>query len=144
MKLVDANILLYAVNEDAPNHHSAHTWLDGALSGGATVGFAWIVTPAFIRLSSKVGLFPSPLSVDGALDRVDAWLAQPSAVIVEPTARHLSLVRGFLNSVGVGGNLVNDAYLAALAIEHRSEIVSYDHDFSRFDGVVREKPPSLE
>lgn len=144
MKLVDANVLLYAVNEDAPHHRDARAWLDGALSGGATVGFAWIVTLAFIRLSSKVGLFPSPLSVDGALDRVDAWLAQPSAVIVEPTARHLPLVRGLLHSVGLGGNLVNDAHLAALAMEHRGEIVSYDYDFCRFDGVAWEKPPSIE
>lgn len=100
------------------------------------MGFAWIVTLAFVRLSSKAGLFPSSLSVDEAIDCVDAWLAQPSAVIVEPGNRHLGLVRGLLNSVGVGGNLINDAHLAALAIEHRSEVVSYDNDFARFDGVV--------
>ncbi|MFV2039256.1 MAG: type II toxin-antitoxin system VapC family toxin, partial [Acidimicrobiales bacterium] len=141
MKLVDANVLLYAVNEDAPHHHDARSWLDSALSGEATVGFAWIVTLAFVRLSSKAGLFPAPLSVDDALDRVDAWLAQSSAVIVEPTGRHLGLVRDLLNSVGVGGNLVNDAHLGALALEHRCEIVSYDNDFSRFDNVVWERPP---
>jgi hypothetical protein len=141
VKLVDANVLLYAVNEDAPHHRDARAWLDGALRGGARVGFSWMVTLAFIRLSTKVGLFPSPLTVDGAVDRTEAWLAQPPAVVAEPTARHISLVRELLGPVGSGGNLVNDAHLAALAIEHRGQIVSYDADFARFEGVVCERPP---
>lgn len=140
MKLVDANVLLYAVNQDAPHHDDARDWLDSALSGGAGVGFAWVVVLAFVRLTTKVDLFPFPLAADAALDRVESWLAQPTAVIVEPTARHLSLVRELLRPLGAGGNLVNDAHLAALAIEHRSQIVSYDNDFSRFDGVVWEPP----
>lgn len=140
MKLVDANVLLYAVNEDAPRHDEARAWLDGALSGGATVGFAWIVVLAFVRLVTKDGLFPSPLSVDEAMDRVDAWLAQPSAVVVEPTGRHATLVRTLLAPLGSGGNLVSDAHLAALAIEHGGEVVSYDRDFGRFEGVRWEQP----
>lgn len=143
MNVVDANVLLYAVNEDAPHHEEARAWLDGALSGGARVGFSWLAILAFVRLATKEGLFPSPISVDGAFDRVDAWLAQPAAVIVEPTARHPSLVRELLRSVGVGGNLVNDAHLAALAIEHRGTVVSYDNDFSRFDGVTWERPAAV-
>ncbi|WP_419923770.1 type II toxin-antitoxin system VapC family toxin [Candidatus Poriferisocius sp.] len=140
MKLVDANVLLYAVNEDAPRHHEARAWLDGALSGGATVAFSWIVLLAFARLSTQANLFPSPLSLADALDQVEAWLSQPSAAIVEPTARHLVLVRELLVPFGGGGNLVNDAHLAALAIEHHSQIVSYDHDFSRFPDVRWETP----
>jgi hypothetical protein len=140
VKLVDANVLLYAVNEDAPRHDEARAWLDGALSGGATVGFAWIVVLAFVRLVTKDGLFPSPLSVDEAMDRVDAWLAQPSAVVVEPTGRHATLVRTLLAPLGSGGNLVSDAHLAALAIEHGGEVVSYDRDFGRFEGVRWEQP----
>lgn len=138
--MVDANVLLYAVNEDAPRHHEARSWLDGALSGGATVAFSWIVLLAFARLSTKANLFPSPLSLASALDRMEGWLAQPSAVVVEPTARHLVLVRDLLAPFGAGGNLVNDAHLAALAIEHHSQIVSYDHDFSRFPNVQWETP----
>ena len=141
MKVVDANVLLYAVNEDAAHHASARSWLDASLSGGATVGFAWIALLAFMRLSTKVGLFPAPLSIEGALDRVDDWTAQPAALLLEPTAQHLQLVRGLLAPVGVGGNLVNDAHLAAIAIGHRGEIVSYDNDFDRFEGVRRERPP---
>lgn len=140
MKLVDANVLLYAVNEDASRHREARGWLDGALSGAASVAFCWVVLLAFVRLSTRADLFPFPLSIDGALDRVQAWLAQPAAVVVEPTARHLGLVRELLAPFGGGGNLVNDAHLAALAIEHHSQIVSYDHDFSRFPQVRWELP----
>lgn len=140
MKLVDANVLLYTVNTDALRHDEARAWIDDALSGNATVAFSWIALLAFVRLSTKVGLFPSPLSVDQAMDRVDAWLEAPPAVVVEPTVDHARIVRDLLRTVGVGGNLVNDAHLAALAIEHRGTIVSYDHDFSRFTAVTWEHP----
>lgn len=143
MKLVDANVLLYAVNSDSRHHVAAKTWLDGALSGNATVGFTWVVLLAFTRLATKVGLFPQPLSVDEAMDRVDAWLSAPSAVVVEPGGDHSRLVRGLLVSVGVGGNLVNDAHLAALALEHRCSIVSFDNDFARFEDVTWEQPPRV-
>lgn len=144
MKVVDANVLLYAVNRDALHHRSARQWLDSSLSGNATVGFSWIATLAFVRLSTKIGLFPAPLSVDEAFDRVDAWLAQPAAVVLEPTVGHAARVRDLLRAVGAGGNLVNDAHLAALAVEHRGTIVSYDNDFSRFPGVRWEQPPGAD
>lgn len=140
MKVVDANVLLYAVDEDAPRHEDARTWLDGALSGGATVGFAWIVLLAFLRLSTKRGLFTHPLSASDALARVDEWLAQPSAVVIEPTARHLEVTMSLASAVGQGGNLFNDAHLAALSVEHRGQVVTYDSDFERFPGVRSEVP----
>jgi uncharacterized protein len=143
VKLVDANVLIYAVNVDAPHHGRSVRWLDDALSGTDTVAFAWIALLAFVRLTSKVGLFPTPLTIDGAMDRVDSWLAAPAAVVVEPTIDHPRLVRDLLRPLGVGGNLVNDAHLAALAIEHRCEIVSFDHDFGRFDGVAWSSPPAI-
>jgi toxin-antitoxin system PIN domain toxin len=135
VKLVDANVLLYAVNADADAHERSRRWLDDALSGGDTVAFSWVALLAFLRLSTKVELFPAPLSIDEAMDRVDAWLAAPSAVVVEPTIRHAAIVRDLLRVVGMGGNLVNDAHLAALSLEHRCGIVSFDNDFSRFPGV---------
>ena len=140
MKLVDANVLLYAVNEDAPHHAEARSWLDDALTRRLPVGFAWVALLAFVRLATREGLFEAPLSVDEAMDRVDAWLGQPSAVVLDPSRRHASLVRDLLRPIGVGGNLVNDAHLAALAIEHRAEIVSYDNAFARFAGVTWETP----
>jgi toxin-antitoxin system PIN domain toxin len=144
MKVVDANVLLYAVNEDAPQHEAARTWLDDALSGGATVGFSWIALLAFLRLVTKEGLFPQPLSTDAALDTIEAWLASPAALVIEPTARHPALLRHLLTTAGTGGNLVSDAHLAALAVEHRGQVVSYDHDFDRFPGVTREQPPDAD
>lgn len=140
MKLVDANVLLYAVNRDAERHELARRWLDGALSGSETVAFSWVVLLAFVRLATKTALFPEPLAADEALDRVDAWLAAPPAVVVEPTVDHARVVRDLLVPLGVGGNLVSDAHLAALAIEHRCTIVSFDHDFSRFGGIRWELP----
>jgi uncharacterized protein len=143
VKLVDANVLLYSVNGDALHHERSRRWLDGALSGADTVAFAWLALLGFVRLSTKVGLFPHPLTVDEAMDRVDAWLRAASSVVVEPTVDHPAIVRRFLESVGSGGNLVNDAHLAALATEHRCAIVSFDNDFSRFHGVRWEQPPTV-
>ena len=140
MKVVDANVLLYAVNKAEPKHGESKEWLDNALAGREPVGFAWIVLLAFVRLSTKVGLFPRPLPVDGALARARAWIDQPPSVILIPTPRHLDLVSGLLSEVGPGANLVNDAHLAALALEHNGWVVSYDRDFGRFGGVRWQAP----
>ena len=140
MNVVDANVLLYAVNTSAEHHEQSRSWLDGQLSGRSTTGFAWIALLAFIRLSTKPGLFPSPLSVDGALDRVDAWLAQPTSVVLEPSASHGQAVRSLLAPLGAGGNLANDAHLAALALQHKATVVTYDSDFGRFPGIAWRLP----
>ena len=140
MNVVDANVLLYAVNLDADRHGESRHWLDSALSGAAIVGFSWVAMLAFVRLSTKVGLFPHPLTVDEAMARLHAWTAQPTAEIIEPTPRHLELVESLLVPLGTGGNVVNDAHLAALSIEHRGAIVSYDSDFGRFQGVRWRRP----
>ncbi|HWH98422.1 MAG TPA: type II toxin-antitoxin system VapC family toxin, partial [Pseudolysinimonas sp.] len=143
MKVVDANVLLYAVNVDAQHHTSSRNWLDQALSGADTVGLSWIVLLAFVRLSTKPGLFESPLEIEEALDQVEAWIAAPGAVTLGPGPNHAELLRRALVDVGVGGNLVNDAHLAALAVEHHADIVSYDNDFSRFPGVRWRTPDAL-
>ncbi|MCB1016746.1 MAG: PIN domain-containing protein [Acidimicrobiales bacterium] len=143
MTLVDANVLLYAVNADADHHEDSRAWLDAALGGADTVGFAWIVVVAFVRLATHPSLFPAPLSGDEALDRVDAWLAQPPATIVEPGPGHVGVVRELLRSVGAGANLVNDAHLAAIALGHKASVVSYDGDFARFPGLVSASPTDL-
>lgn len=140
MKLVDANVLLYAVNASDPRHHDARGWLDGALIGREAVGFAWAVLLAFVRLSTKVGLFPSPLPTNDALTQVREWLAQPASVLVDPTSRHLDVLAGLLVETGSGGNLVTDAHLAALAVEHDATVVSYDSDFGRFRGLTWQPP----
>lgn len=140
MILVDANVLLYAVNSDADHHERSRRWLDESLSGEDTVAFAWIALLAFVRLATREGLFPHPLSMDGAMDRVDSWLSAPSAVVLEPTIEHGRVLRSLLAPLTTAGNLVNDAHLAALAVEHKCDIVSFDNDFSRFAGVRWREP----
>ncbi len=102
MNLVDANVLLYAVNEADAKHEEAREWLDAALGGLEAVGFAWTALLAFIRLSTKVGLFPNPLPVHEAFAVVRDWTEQPSRVIVEPTPRHLELLSALLLETGTG------------------------------------------
>jgi toxin-antitoxin system PIN domain toxin len=140
VKLVDANVLLYAVNSDSEHHGRCRSWLDASLAGADTVAFAWTVLLAFLRLSTRPGLFPRPLSVSEATEQVADWLAAPSAVVVEPTAGHGRVLSQLLVDLGTGGNLVSDAHLAALAIEHRGGIVTFDRDFSRFSGLTTTEP----
>ena len=140
MRLVDANVLIYAVNSSDPKHREARDWLDGALNATEPLAFAWASLLAFIRLSTKVGLFPSPLAVDDALQRVGAWLTQPNSVILQPTTRHLAILTGLLTTAGTGGNLASDAHLAALAVEHGASLVTYDADFGRFEGLEWQFP----
>ncbi|MEB3024083.1 type II toxin-antitoxin system VapC family toxin [[Mycobacterium] crassicus] len=142
MKIVDANVLLYAVNTAAEHHDASVRWLDRALSGADTVGFAWVPLLAFVRLSTKEGLFPNPLRPEDAMSRVADWTTASTAVIVNPTARHADVLTEMLSRTGSGANLVNDGHLAALAFEHRGQIVSYDTDFKRF-GVGWNQPDDL-
>lgn len=143
MRLVDANVLLYAVNERATHHEPSRAWLDRALKGSDTVGFAWVPLLAFVRLSTHAALFERPLEVSDALGLISDWLAAPGSVPVQPGPAHAGHLVSLLTSVGVGGNLVNDAHLAALALENRAEVVSYDNDFSRFPGVRWVRPDQL-
>jgi uncharacterized protein len=142
MILLDANLLIYAVNADAPLNRKAKAWLESALSGQETVGFPWSVLLAFLRLTTRPGLFGRPLPIDTAFDLVALWLDQASASIVHPGPRHLQLVRELLLPLGTGGNLTSDAHLAAMAIEHRAELCSSDSDFARFPGLKWRNPLS--
>lgn len=143
MKVVDANVLLYAVNSASQHHRASVRWLDRSLSGADEVGLAWVPLLAFVRLTTKEGLFPSPLRPSQAMGQVADWLSAPSATLVAPGARHLDILSRLLDQLGTGANLVNDAHLAALALESRASIVSYDSDFGRFDGVSWATPDEL-
>ncbi len=135
MKLLDVNLLIYAVDEDSARFARAHPWVEGVLAGRETVALPWSVLLAFLRLTTKPQVMTSPLTADDALDLVDGWLARPNTVVVHPTERHSAVLRELLAPLGTAGNLVTDAHLAALAIEHGAELSSCDADFSRFAGL---------
>ena len=140
MWLVDANVLLYAVNRASVHHATSRSWLDSALAGREQVGFAWTVVLAFLRLATHPAVFPRPLTVEQATATVRGWLAQPAAEIVEPTSRHVDVLAGLLAEAGTAANLVNDAHLAALAVEHDAVLVTFDADSGRFGGVRWGRP----
>jgi toxin-antitoxin system PIN domain toxin len=140
MVLVDANVLLYAVHRTSSHHDESRTWLERSLEGAEAVGLAWLALLAFVRLGTNRAIFQLAMSPEDALDQVEAWLSAPAAVVVEPTTRHTEVLRGLLVEAGTAGNLTNDAHLAALAVEHGADIVSYDRDFQRFPGVKHRLP----
>ena len=140
MKLIDTNVLLYSVNPAYAEHRPAKSWLDNALSGGAPVGFAWLVLIAFVRVATHTTIFERPLTVSEAMNAVDAWLEPAPAMILHPGASHATTLRARLKDAGSAGNLSNDAHLAALAIEHKATIVTFDSDFGKFPGVRWERP----
>lgn len=135
MKLPDANLLLYALDERSLLHARARAWLEALLSGTEPVGFAWMVMLAFVRLSTRPQLFANPLAPAEAFAVVEGWLAQPCALVLQPTERHLAVLRGLVEPLGTAGNITTDAHLAALAIEHGGEVCSADTDFARFRGL---------
>jgi toxin-antitoxin system PIN domain toxin len=135
VRILDVNLLLYALDETSPRHAPARKWLEATLSGATTVGLPWQVLLAFLRLSTRAAVFAHPLSADQALDVMAGWLDQPPVTIPQPGSRHPALLRELLGAVGTAGNLVTDAHLAALAIEHGAELCSSDADFSRFPGL---------
>ena len=140
MVVVDANVLLYAVDSASAHHDDAHTWLDMSLGGTEAIGLAWVALLAFIRIGTNASIFPHPMTADEATGQVEAWLSAPAAVVAHPTPRHASLLRGLLRDTGTGGNLTTDAHLAALAVEHGADVASYVRDFARFPGVRHRLP----
>jgi hypothetical protein len=135
VKLVDTNVLLYAVDEGSPHHAAARAWLEQQLSGSETFAFSWAVLLAFVRLVTNPRVFETPLTIGAAFDLVDSWLAQPATTVVHPLDRHHQLLRELLAPLGTAANLTSDAHLAALSIEHGAELCSADGDFARFPRV---------
>lgn len=134
MILVDANLLLYAVNPAAERHAAARDWLDDRLAGPAKVGLPWPSLLAFLRIATHPRVFSPPAPVGAAWSIVEHWLAAETAWVPGPTDRHAEVLGALLEQTG-GADLVPDAHLAALAIEHGLVLCSTDRDFARFDGL---------
>ncbi len=140
MRVVDANLLVYAVNADAAEHVTARSWLEERLNGDEAVGFAWVVLLAFLRVVTRREVLSAPLPPAKAFEYVEEWLVQRPSTVLHPTARHLAVLRGLLEPLGTAGNLATDAHLAALAVEHGAALVSFDRDFGRFPGLRWQHP----
>jgi len=138
--LLDANLLVYANNRSFSQHERARTWLDARLNGGAPVGLPWPSLLAFVRLMSNPRVLERPRSVPDAWGQAEAWLECPAAWIPLPIDRHREVLGELLRGTGTEANLVSDAHLAALAIEHGLTLCSTDGDFARFAGLRWENP----
>jgi toxin-antitoxin system PIN domain toxin len=130
--LVDANILLYAEDSLSSFHQKAREWWDGQLSGTGPVCLCWTVLSAFIRIGTNPRVFESPLSLEQSLDRIQSWIDQPCTRIIRPTERHWTIFQQVLKDGQAVANLVTDAHIAALALEHGCTVASTDADFARF------------
>lgn len=140
MILVDANILLYAEDSCSEHHEAARTWWDGQLSGSDPVALCWPVLTAFIRIGTNARLHQRPLTLKEAVERVQSWLDQPCVRIIHPTDAHWPIFEQMLRVGNATANLVSDAHLAALALEHRCVLYSTDTDFARFRGLKWKNP----
>ncbi len=132
MIAVDLNLLIYALNEDAPQHHHALGWWEEIMSSDTPVGLSWSVLLGFLRITTNPRILPRPLSARQAVEVVDDWLAHPLTQILEPTRQHWTILKELLAPLGTAANLTTDAHLAALSIEHGALLYSADSDFSRF------------
>jgi toxin-antitoxin system PIN domain toxin len=138
--LVDANLLLFAVNEASPFHAAGREWLTEQLNGARRVGLPWQSLAAFIRIVTHPRAFERPLEPVAAWRRVTDWLAAPAAWIPTPGERHAEILGELVVRHDIRGNLVPDAQLAALALEHGLTVASADTDFARFTEIGWENP----
>jgi uncharacterized protein len=143
VKVLDANVLLYASNKSADHHAGARAWLMGALSGRESILIPWICSVAYLRIATHPRAVPEPLSVSAALTFLRSALVNAHVITGEPDHLHLDRVEALLAATGHGGNLVNDAHVAARALQYEATVVSYDNDFGRFPGVRWERPPTV-
>jgi hypothetical protein len=135
MILPDINLLVYAHNEASRFHVTAKRWWLEVLAGDQPVALCWASLTGFVRIVTHPGIQTDPVSVEEALAMVDTWIEHPNVHWLHPGGRHYGLFRTLLVTAGVGGNLVTDAHLAALAIEHQCELHSNDADFASFSGL---------
>ena len=136
----DLNLLIYAYDTTSQRHDAARRWWSGLTNGTERVGVPWLVAAGFIRLTTGPHVMGQSATPDEAIDTVEEWFRLPHVAPLNPGTEHLRLMRGALAAAGVGGNLVTDAHIAALAIEYQAEVHSNDADFGRFPGLRWRNP----
>ena len=142
MKLLDANILLYAYDRSAGHHEVCRTWLESAFNAAETIALPWQTILAFVRISTNPRAVKKPLSNTHACDIVSTWLERPNVMIINAADRFWNILRQQIRDAQVSGPLVTDAALAALAIEQGATLCSTDRDFRRFEGLKLVDPTS--
>jgi len=138
--LVDANLLIYAHVQTYSQHSAAREWLDGRLNGSAPVGLPWVGLLAFLRITTNPRLVARPVTMADAWRQVMHWRSCEPVWHPVASERHAEILGDLLAQPGVHGNLVTDAHLAALAIEHGLTLCSTDGDFARFRGLRWSNP----
>ena len=133
--LVDANLLLYAVDEASPHHRASHSWLSSSLNGESRVGLPWLSLGAFLRISTNPRASENPLSSEQAWGFIEDWLACDVVWIPNPTDKHARVLGSLVRRYALTANMVTDAQFAALAIEHGLTVFSADTDFARFTEI---------
>ena len=140
MIVPDLNLLVFTYSQASPFHDDARKWWEGLFNGAERVGIPWVVITGFVRLMTNRSAMDQPLAPSEAIDTVESWFRYPHVTPLNPGTEHLSLLRQALAAAGVGGNLVTDAHVAALAMEYQAEVHSNDADFSRFPGLRWRNP----
>ena len=140
MIVPDINLLIYAYNDGSPLHDPARVWWEGVVNGNERVGIPWVVSTGFVRLMTHPRVLDRPAAPLEAIDYVNQWFRYPHIGPINPSSEHISHFRRNLAAAGVGGNLVADAHIAALAMEYQAEVHSNDTDFSRFPGLLWRNP----
>jgi toxin-antitoxin system PIN domain toxin len=135
MILIDVNILVYAKRHDSPDHLRFRTWLEETFRSGSVIGISDLILSSVIRILTHPKIFAKPDHLDEALEYVNSLRAQPGCIRVSPGERHWEIFARLCKTAGAKGNLVSDAYFAALAIESGAEWITADRDFSRFPGL---------
>lgn len=140
MIVPDANLLIYAYNAGAPEHDMARHWWQGCVNGTESVGVPLLVAVSFVRIISNPKAVLPPLSARVAADYMYNWFSYPHITLLQPGAAHWSHFQSLLVAADVRGNLVNDAHIAALALEHNAVVHTNDSDFARFPNVRWHNP----
>jgi hypothetical protein len=135
MILFDVNVLIYASNPDGPDYDRFRTWFEQILRGNSAFGVSDLVLSSFLRVVTNRRVFAMPSTPEAALDLVDQIRSRPNCVVIQPGPRHWEIFAGLVRQVKARGNLVPDAYLAALAIESGSEWITTDRDYARFPNL---------
>lgn len=132
MKLLDANILLYAYDSSSPHHRACREWFEAALNADETVALPWQTILAFVRIATNPQATRRPLPGPAACAIVESWLSRPSIAVVSPGERFWEIFRAQVGEAQISGPLVTDTALAALALENGAVLCSTDRDFRRF------------